>query len=118
MTPRDHRVERVDDLSPDGLDRYEEYVEEEKPYWLSLRDPQGEPMQWELYDTPFPRYHAEQARRLEADGGDRLSKPRRQYTEYLSSLAETEDLDTAMTYEEWLEEELAASWNDHGSPYL
>lgn len=44
--------------------------------------------------------------------------PREQYIEYLETLSETGDLDTAMTYESWLEEELEEIWDEHGSSYF
>lgn len=45
-------------------------------------------------------------------------EPREQYLEYVENLAETEDLDSLMSYEEWLEEELEEMWDEYGSPYL
>lgn len=50
------------------------------------------------------------------DGG--VSAPRQQYTDYLQSLAESSDLHTALTYQAWLEAELAEIWEEYGSPYL
>lgn len=46
------------------------------------------------------------------------ASPRGKYVEYVESLAETDDLDDMVTYEEWLEEELENMWDDYGSPYL
>ena len=46
------------------------------------------------------------------------SETRDQYTEYVEELAETDDLETMLSYEEWLEEELEEMWDEYGSPYL
>ncbi|MDZ7688632.1 MAG: hypothetical protein U5J64_07920 [Halobacteriales archaeon] len=46
------------------------------------------------------------------------SEPRDQYIEYVEELAETDDLETMLSYEEWLEEELEEMWDEYGSPYL
>lgn len=45
-------------------------------------------------------------------------EPRDKYIDYVEELAETDDLETMLSYEEWLEEELEEMWNEHGSPYL
>lgn len=52
-----------------------QYVEDEKPYWLSLRHPRREEMQWDLFNY-FPEAHYEMAvdqalmdQVLEPDGG-------------------------------------------------
>jgi len=47
-----------------------------------------------------------------------MVEPRDQYLEYTESLAETDDLDALLTYEEWLEEELEEMWEEYESPYL
>jgi hypothetical protein len=47
-----------------------------------------------------------------------MQEPRNQYIEYTKSLAETGDLDSLMSYEEWLEEELDEMWSEYGTPYL
>jgi hypothetical protein len=46
------------------------------------------------------------------------TEPRDQYIEYVEELSETDDLDTMLSYEEWLEEELEEMWDEYGSPYL
>lgn len=46
------------------------------------------------------------------------TSPRGKYVEYVDSLAETDDIDSMLTYEEWLEEELKEIWDEHGSSYL
>lgn len=53
---------------------------------------------------------------VSTDGGQ--VTPRERYVEYLNSLADTDDLQTHMSYQEWLEEELTEMWDKHGSPYL
>lgn len=47
-----------------------------------------------------------------------MKSPRGQYVEYVDSLAETDDLDSMQSYEEWLEDELEDMWEQYGSPYL
>jgi hypothetical protein len=112
------------------------YVDEEKPYWLVL-DAEDE-LSWELFNY-FPDAHYRQAiddmrdaahpkreehtsdadeSALRRDGGGIARTPREQYVLYVGELAETDDLDTMLSYEEWLEEELAEMWDAHGSPYL
>jgi len=44
--------------------------------------------------------------------------PRDEYLEYVDSLADTDDLESLLSYEEWLEDELEYMWEEHGSPYL
>ena len=44
--------------------------------------------------------------------------PRRVYREYRESLIETGDEDSAESYEEWLEAELAEMWDYYGCPYF
>ena len=46
------------------------------------------------------------------------SEPHDQYVENVEELAETDDLETMLSYEEWLEEELEEIWGEYGSPYL
>ena len=45
-------------------------------------------------------------------------EPRGKYVEYVDELAETDDLETMLSYEEWLGEELEEMWDKYGSPYL
>jgi len=46
------------------------------------------------------------------------ASPRDRYVEYVESLVETKDLESMLTYEEWLEGELEEMWDEYGSPYL
>lgn len=48
----DDEIARLEAEKEAGL----EYVAEEKPYWLSLRHPRDEPMQWALFNY-FPAAH-------------------------------------------------------------
>jgi hypothetical protein len=70
-------TDRVDNLLDEYVEQ-EQYVEEEKPYWLFLDATPGEEMQYSLFNY-FPSAHYEKAidqafrevaeERLESDGG-------------------------------------------------